>query len=890
MHPSAKLLFLACLVSTAFADSWLLPDRQRIPSPNGEFVLDLVPSNIRSQIDYFQEEDAGRKGDRNPCWARLFRQQPGGEEEVLWTADLDNNVAPVEMVVADSGNVVVGFDNWHSIGYGPNVLAVYGEQGKLRFRHSLEELMPPGQIRKLTPSMSSRRWRRGCWLDENRHEMVLATLPGPLLVVDLESGAVRPGGEKEIRNSLSAGTGAALALPLELAEEMEVQDPADYKRILNDASQPVAIRLRAALALRGCGDRSGERLFIQEAKAARYSEERAYALEHLPRFLGLKAVSVLQEAMHQDSANLEAAKRGLASLQSRAVPDLLQMLRGKGNVSYRAAAAEVLGKLNYPGVRAALLDALGDRDEPVANTCFNSLRDLGFPKDFHGRSLRYLTRGTQIDRRFAGYFTQHRDSRSPAPLLTALKRHRSGKDFLNGPEQFVAALEFQTGTHLGQDVQAWELYLKSRSDREARASALLGSGNCDGWLLLPLLPNRERLARELVTHLRLVDQRVGSRRWGEAVLDPNGSVAAMPYSGDRWGLLSLPGLSEKSVTVRDVYERHIAFSLNGEWVLLPGGNNLAMYSVKTGLRRGQVVTADWASVEHTDVANDGSRVLEAADEARIWGFESQPAQFQIPTTGWGNSRMSPDGRMVALMHEGGVTLVDLETSERVELEKPKAAEVLSARFLADSKKLATWDRDGAVDLWDLRGNLLQSCKTNGDYPEHWSVSESGFMLGHKSGTLVFWDGRKIRTFKTGTSRNLSFHGDYAVTSGEEDWLRIWQVSTGRTLAKLATKQEGEEVHDHASIAPDGQHLVTLGSDRNRIKVWRLPGLDVADTDVPPELLREQLKRATGRQLRGDKIVDLTLQEYQAVVRRCIEMEAAHRPSCRLALTRLPSGL
>lgn len=881
MRISVRLLVLAYLVSIASADSWRLPDRQRIVSPNGSFVLDLVPSNIRSQIDYFQEEDTGRKSDRNPCWGRLLRQLPDGKEAVLWTADLDNKVAPVEVVIADSGKVVVGFDNWHSIGYGPNVLAVYGEQGKLRFRHSLEELMPARQIRKLTPSVSSRRWRRGCWLDENRHEIVLATIPGPLVVVDLENGAVRPGGENEIRNSLAASTGGELELPLELAAETGVQAPADYKRILKDASQPLAIRLRAAFALRGCGDRSGESLFIQEARGSSYSQERAYALEHLPRFLGLKAVPVLQEAMRLDSANLEACKRGLASLGSRAVPVLVQMLRTKGSANYRAGAAEVLGKLNYSGVRVALLDALGDRDEPVANTCFNSLRDLGFSKDFPGRSIEYLTRGTQIDWRFADYFSQHRDSRSPGPLLAALKRHLGGKGFLNRPEQIVAALEFQTGAHLGQDVQAWERYLKSRSDRGARASALLGAGNSDGWLLLPLLPNRARLARELVNHLRLMDQRVGSRRWGEAMLDPNGSVATMPYSGDRLGLLSLPSLAEKVVTVRGVYERHIAFSGNGDWVLLPASNGLEMYSVKTGLRRGEAITAGWASVEHTDVANDGSRVLEAADEARIWGFDSQPAQFQIPTTEWGSSRMSPDGRTVALMHESGVTLVDLETSERVELKKPKPAEVLSAHFLADSRKLATWDRDGAVDLWDLRGNLLQSAKTNGDHLEHWSVSGNGFMLGHQNGALVVSDGHKIRTLKTGTSQNLSFHGDYAVTSGDEDWIRIWQVSTGRNLAKLATKQEGKEVHDHAALAPDGQHLVTLGSDRNQIKVWRLPGLDVADTDVPLELLREQLKRATGRQLRGEKIVDLTPPEYQAVVRRCIEMEAAHRPACRV---------
>lgn len=363
MRSLATLIVLAILISIANADSWRLPEREQISSPNGAFVLDLVPSNIRSQIDYFEEESKGRRTDRNPCWARLLRKLPGGKEEIVWTADLDNKVSPVDIVVADSGRVVVGFDNWHEVGYGPNVMAVYGDRGKLRFRHSLEELMSAEQIRKLTPSTSSRHWRRGCWVDESRHEIVLATAPGPLVVVDLESGAVRSGGNEEIRNALSTVTGDELQLPLELAEETKLQDLADFKRIFQETKQPVAVRLRAAVTLEQNGDGSGERLIVQQASSSQNPRNRAYALEHVTRFCGLRAVPLLQRAMRsEDSEVWNAGKQGMVSLGGRAVPILVKMLHSKETANFRGGAAHVLGEIRRTEASSVLLDSLGDRD------------------------------------------------------------------------------------------------------------------------------------------------------------------------------------------------------------------------------------------------------------------------------------------------------------------------------------------------------------------------------------------------------------------------------------------------------------------------------------------------------------------------------------------------
>jgi len=882
MRKLAVLFLGVWLISNGNADSWRLPERAQIPSSNGTYVLDLVPSNLQSPIEYFRDKETGRKSERNPCWARLLRKLAGGKEEVVWTADLDNNVSPVSVLVADSGRVVVCFDNWHEVGYGPNVMAVYGEDGKLRFRHSLEELMAADQINKLSPSTSSRHWRRGRWLDEEADQVILATEPGPLVVVNLHTGAVQPGGTPEIRAALKKLSGPQVALPLELAEEQKLQAVEDYRRLFQDSKQPVPVRLGAAVSLRRCGDRSGERLLVEKASRGEGSSDRAYALTHLAEFLDLRAVPILQQAMRSgDSTIWNGAMSGLAKLGPRVGPILMAMLATKEKADFRGGAAYVLRDLKYLPARRALLDTLADRDEYVASACFQSLRAMGIPKEFQQQFLVYLIRGTKVDAQLAGYFCKHRNPRAPAALLKALQRRHYAKRTGYEEEVLVTALEFQTGVHLGQDTRAWQQFLKAGPTRQERAEALLRLGDSDGWLLLDLPNNRDRLARALTTHLRLMDQRSGPNRCGQASLDPNGAAVVMPYPEGRYALLKLPELTEKMVTVPDVYEHNIAFSQNGEWVALPGGNGLEVYSVVTGLRRGEAISRDLDSAEHTDVANDGSRVLESGNEARIWGIERKPSQLQIPGTDWGGSTLSPDGRILALHKERGATLIDLDSSESVELNSKKLPEILSSRFVSYSTTLATWGRDGELDLWDLGGHLLHSYPVKGGGSGHWSVSSNGFLLGLDGGLVLAWNGISLSRWKADHQPNLSGHGDYALTGGNDNWLRIWKPSTAKAVARLPVRRDDESLHTHAAITPDGRHLVTLGSDRNLVRLWRLPGQDAPDTDVPLELLQQQLKRATGRQLKNGKIQDLTQPEYQSVVQRCQQMESAHQATCSL---------
>ena len=77
---------------------------------------------------------------------------------VLWAQPLSNAVAPVEALVSDTGRYVVTFDNWHSLGYGPNVVVIYGAEGQLLRSFSLEDLLSEAELRLVFRTVSSRWW------------------------------------------------------------------------------------------------------------------------------------------------------------------------------------------------------------------------------------------------------------------------------------------------------------------------------------------------------------------------------------------------------------------------------------------------------------------------------------------------------------------------------------------------------------------------------------------------------------------------------------------------------------------------------------------------------------------------------------------------------------
>ena len=105
-----------------------------------------------------------------------------------WTAPLSNRVAPVSALVSDSGRYVVTFDNWHQVGYGDDVVAVYdGSNGTLLWKYRLEDLLSNEELCQIRCSVSSRWWARGKHaMDEGRDRLILNSVT--TRAIDLRTG------------------------------------------------------------------------------------------------------------------------------------------------------------------------------------------------------------------------------------------------------------------------------------------------------------------------------------------------------------------------------------------------------------------------------------------------------------------------------------------------------------------------------------------------------------------------------------------------------------------------------------------------------------------------------------------------------------------------------
>lgn len=159
-------LILVCLAMTAGsvkADSWPMPSTEATLSADGRFRFTVTPAPIANQVEYFREEitaqKSGKPVERPAPLGLLERRVSKGKWEPVWAGPLANPVAPVTVLVADDGRHVVTFDNWHSMGFGPETIAIYGPEGKLVRALALTDLMPQEVIDALPRSVSSISWR-----------------------------------------------------------------------------------------------------------------------------------------------------------------------------------------------------------------------------------------------------------------------------------------------------------------------------------------------------------------------------------------------------------------------------------------------------------------------------------------------------------------------------------------------------------------------------------------------------------------------------------------------------------------------------------------------------------------------------------------------------------
>jgi TonB family protein len=183
MKPLAVALI--CIVALTLptpcaADSWNLPKKAKFCSANGQYCLEIVPKKLESQLSYFEDKvnsipNAGGRQRTKDDTARgiFYVRRRAGKYPRRWKFPLVNEVSPGNAIVTNSGQYVVTFDNWHSMGYGDDVVVIYRSDGSLVRKLGLDDLLTEGDIAVLPRSVSSIWWGDGHYFDEKADRLML---------------------------------------------------------------------------------------------------------------------------------------------------------------------------------------------------------------------------------------------------------------------------------------------------------------------------------------------------------------------------------------------------------------------------------------------------------------------------------------------------------------------------------------------------------------------------------------------------------------------------------------------------------------------------------------------------------------------------------------------
>jgi hypothetical protein len=170
------------LCSMAKADSWAAPVVREVFSQNRDHFVRVNPgSNVGETFGF-----AGAPTGSNAT-AEFFVRQADRSYRLQSTTELLNPVAPVDILVSDSGALVT-IDNWHNLGYG-RVVTILDPGGRTVAAYSLEDLFAPAEIGMFSRSVSSRHWHNGpVYINKDQRTLYMMIESGRDLVVGLETG------------------------------------------------------------------------------------------------------------------------------------------------------------------------------------------------------------------------------------------------------------------------------------------------------------------------------------------------------------------------------------------------------------------------------------------------------------------------------------------------------------------------------------------------------------------------------------------------------------------------------------------------------------------------------------------------------------------------------
>jgi hypothetical protein len=171
----------------------------------------VTPRAVVSPLTYFQDKVAGRPnagalpGNLQKSAQGYMEHLEGGQWRSVWNAPLVNEVAPVSVVVSNSG-LTATFDNWFSMGYGQSVVVIYDGRGQKVRNLSLGDFLTRAYIHAMPRTVSSIDWGKGHYFSDDGKQLILRIVVPPDPSIDPMQGEMQ-----YVEMAVNAATGQVIA-------------------------------------------------------------------------------------------------------------------------------------------------------------------------------------------------------------------------------------------------------------------------------------------------------------------------------------------------------------------------------------------------------------------------------------------------------------------------------------------------------------------------------------------------------------------------------------------------------------------------------------------------------------------------------------------------------
>lgn len=259
--------------------------------------------------------------------------------------------------------------------------------------------------------------------------------------------------------------------------------------------------------------------------------------------------------------------------------------------------------------------------------------------------------------------------------------------------------------------------------------------------------------------------------------------------------------AESGRSVREIEDVEKVLRLGfypGDTTLVSAGRRILLWDTETWEETSRL---EYFMNPPATITPDGKRVLvfRRGYEVDLWDTQQGKIIWSVEELGIHpeSLALAPGGVTVALgfVYFGSVYVWDTETDQELGITYAHS-KATALKYSPDGQTLLSGHEDGEVAVWSTANARPARCVPSSSIVE---IQESHSIKAHRSGAQVAY----------------TPDGQYLMSGGGDDYLRIWNAETLEKLWSVRLPY-----WPHPVCTPDGQHVMALW-DADLLRVWEL---------------------------------------------------------------------